>query len=249
MHNYMMELVLHDGYNPRFYKPKDDYVILADHVARSFGCQHARMMKGHPSMEHSWSTRDSLFHVELCAKSMLLSAFMDVHRCLHFANDWEDDSDADWEDVCLNKKYEASATAKHRVQFGMVEDEFNKRWKELVTYGLHINFDKSKVVGWYKSSITIGPEPKPIRTGATLHLMCVTFGPLSTYKLHVRAYGGREDEEMNKKTKTAKGNSKQKFINLLETFLPTSWVVVTLPQWIWRTWASWLRKLAERCRR
>ena len=70
-----------------------------------------------------------------------------------------------------------------------------------MTYGLHITFDESRVAGWYKSSITIGPEPKPIRTGATLHSMCFTFGPLSTYKLHVRAYGGREDEETNKKTK------------------------------------------------
>jgi hypothetical protein len=31
--------------------------------------------------------------------------------------------------------------------------------------------------------MTIGPEPKPIRTGATLHTICVTDGPLSTYKL------------------------------------------------------------------
>ena len=34
MRNYMMHIVLHDGYNPRFNKPKDDNVILADHVAR-----------------------------------------------------------------------------------------------------------------------------------------------------------------------------------------------------------------------
>ena len=111
----------------------------------------------------------------------------------------------------------------------MVEDAFNKRWKELVTYGLHIIFDESSVACWVKSSITMGPDPKPVRTGATIHLICITFRPLSTYKLHVCAYGGREDKEMNKKTKNVKGHSKQKFINLLETFLPSSWVVVTLP--------------------
>ena len=165
----------------------------------------------------------------------------------YFADDWEEDVDADWEDVDLDKKVELSATAKQRVKFGMVEDAFNKRWKELVTFGLHIMFDESMVAGWYTSSITIGPEPKHIRIGVTLHLMCVTFGPLSTYKLHVCAYGRREDEEMNRKTKNVKGNSKQKFINLLEILLPTSWVVVTLPQWIQPTWASSARKLAERC--
>jgi hypothetical protein len=219
MRNYMLHITLHDGYSPRFYKPKDDHVILADHVARFFGCQHARMMKGHPSIEHAWNTRDSLLHVGPCAESMPLAAFMDMHRCLHFADDWEEDADTDWEDVYLDEKVEATPTAKHRVKFGMVEDAFNKRWKELVTFGVHITFDESRVAGWYKSSITIGPEPKPIRTGATLHSMCVTFGPLATYKLHVRAYGGREDEEMNKKTKNVEGGkSKQKFINLLETF-------------------------------
>ena len=130
------------------------------------------MMHGHPSMVHSWSTRDSLFHVGPCAESMPLDAFMDMHRCLHFEVDWDEDADANYE------KVEPSATAKHRVKFGMVEDAFNKHWKELLTYCLRITFDESRVAGWYTSSITIGPKPKPIRIGATLHSMCVTFGPL-----------------------------------------------------------------------
>ena len=87
MRNYMMHIVQHDGYNPRFYKPKEDHVILANHVARFFGCQHARMMKGHPSIEHSWNTRDSLKHVGLYAKIMPMDAFKDMHRCLCFADD------------------------------------------------------------------------------------------------------------------------------------------------------------------
>jgi len=121
-----------------------------------------------------------------------MDAFKDMHRCLHFADDWEEDADADWEDTYLDEKVEAPATAKHRVNFGMVEDAFNKRWKELVRYGLHITFDESRVAGWYKSSITIGPEPKPIGTDAPLQLMCVTFGPLSTYKLHSWVYGSQK---------------------------------------------------------
>ena len=119
----------------------------------------------------------------------------------------------------LDKKVESLATTKHRVKFGMVEDAFNKRWKELVTYRLHITFDKNRVAGWYKSSITIGPEPKPIRTGATLSTFDVRYvWPLATYKLHVCTCSGREDEEMNRITKNVEGNSKQKFINLLVFF-------------------------------
>jgi hypothetical protein len=45
--------------------------------------------------------------------------------------------------------------------------------------------------------MTIGPEPKPIRTGATLHTVCITNGPLHTYKLFARVYGGKGDEDIN----------------------------------------------------
>jgi hypothetical protein len=53
------------------------------------------------------------------------------------------------------------------------------------------------VVGWYHSAMTIGPEPKPIRTSAALHTVCITKGPLSTYKLFARAYGGKGDKDIN----------------------------------------------------
>jgi hypothetical protein len=43
----------------------------------------------------------------------------------------------------------------------------------------------------------IGPEPKPIRTGATLHTACITNGLLSTYKLFARVYGGKGNEDIN----------------------------------------------------
>ena len=46
--------------------------------------------------------------------------------------------------------------------------------------------------------MTIGPEPKPIRTGATLHTVCITDGPLSTYKLFARTYGGKTDQDINR---------------------------------------------------
>jgi hypothetical protein len=45
--------------------------------------------------------------------------------------------------------------------------------------------------------MTIGPEPKPIQTGATLHTVCITQGPFSTYKLFARVHGGKGDEDIN----------------------------------------------------
>ena len=100
----------------------------------------------------------------------------------------------------------------------MVKDTFNTHWNELVSYGLRINFNKRRVAGWYKSSINIGPGPRLIRTGATLCSICITFGPLVTFKLHVRTYGGREDKDMNKLNPNVEGGGIQKFINLLKTF-------------------------------
>jgi hypothetical protein len=49
--------------------------------------------------------------------------------------------------------------------------------------------------------MTIGPEPKSIQTSATLHTVCVTDGPLSTYKLLARTYGGKGDEDINRHNK------------------------------------------------
>ena len=109
-------------------------------------------MRGHPSIEHSWPTRDSLRHIGPCAESMPLAASKDMHWYFHFVDDWEEDANINWEDVYLDEDVEASATAKHSVQFGMVEDAFNKRWKEFVTHGLHTTFYARRVavlVIWY----------------------------------------------------------------------------------------------------
>jgi hypothetical protein len=51
-----------------------------------------------------------------------------------------------------------------------------------VNFGKWITTDESEVAGWYHSVMTIGPGPKPIRTGATLHTVCITNGPLRTWR-------------------------------------------------------------------
>ena len=62
-----------------------------------------------------------------------------------------------------------------------------------MTAGKSLTQDESPIAGWYKSKITCGPEPKPIRTGATLHSLAVSFGILAGYKLHVRTFGGKNN--------------------------------------------------------
>ena len=66
-----------------------------------------------------------------------------------------------------------------------------------------ITTDESQVAGWYHSVMTIGPEPKPIWTSATLHTtICISGGPLSTYKLLTRVGGCKSDEDINECTKS-----------------------------------------------
>ena len=186
MRNYMSHIVRTEGFKPAYFSvnnvvPADDVTVQEDHVRRFFGCQMGRMAQGMPSIRDTWSTRDSLDSVPPVMDSMPRGAFEDMYRCLHFADDWEEEN---WEEVHPDPKSEPSPdVANHRRKFATVEDGFNARWKECVTFGRWITADESRVAGWYHSGITIGPEPKPIRTGATIHSVCVTFGELKSYKV------------------------------------------------------------------
>jgi hypothetical protein len=62
---------------------------------------------------------------------------------------------------------------------------FLKWWQAIVNPGKWITTDESRAAGWYHSVMTIEPEQRPIWTSATLHIVCITEGPLITYKLFV----------------------------------------------------------------
>ena len=87
------------------------------------------------------------------------------------------------------KEVPKEGTAQHREKDAQLEDAYNKRWQEIGNFGWWVTVDESRLAGWYPLVTAIGPEPKPIRTGLTLHSLCVTKGPLRTHKLFVRAYG------------------------------------------------------------
>ena len=65
--------------------------------------------------------------------------------------------------------------------------------------------------------MVIGPEPKPIQTGATIYILCVIHGPLRTYKLFVRTYGGESYEDLD--TKYQNTATLQKRVNLYDIML------------------------------
>ena len=221
MRNYMLHIIRTKGYKPKYYNPMIDRKIESHHVARFYGVHMARMLRGFPSMEETWSSREVIDHIAPAAESMPKDAYIDMYRCMHFSDDWEVDENGEeayWEDVQHDERYEPSPEVeRHRRKFEHVEDGFNRRWKEIVNFGWLITADESRVAGWYKSWITIGPEPKPIRTGATIHSMCVTEGDLATFKLHCRVYGGKHDEGLNKVHQNT--SSTQKWVNLYNEML------------------------------
>jgi hypothetical protein len=136
---------------------------------------------------------------------------------MHFADDWEED-DNRWDETYHNVKEEPlEDIAHHCRRFSVLEDGYNKRWQAIVNFGRCLTADESRIAGWYHSPMTIGPEPKPIRTGATLHSICVSYGDLASYKLFVRAYGSKSDgdlDHINDNTFTT-----QKWVNLYDIML------------------------------
>ena len=194
MRNYMKKRIVEDGWKPKYYT--SDKVITGDHVARFYGACLSKMLVGNRSIEQIFSTREVFDCVRPVQMSMTKNALEDLTACLHYSDDWE--SADDWDDTYPDAKVQADeSTAAHRLKHGLLEDGYNKRWQAIVNFGKWITTDESRVAGWYHSVMMIGPEPKPTRTGATLHTVCITYGPLGTYKLFARVYGGKDDEDMD----------------------------------------------------
>jgi hypothetical protein len=205
------------NWKPRYYKPDEGLIILTDHITRFYGCQLARSNDGFPSIDDSWSTRDPLEAIGPLKECMPRDAFRDMYRCMHFNDDFDEESPDEWSDVYFDKKHSSPATERHRKKFSNVEDTICQRWKEYINFGMWVTFDESRVAGWYNSAMTIGPEPKPIRTDATIHSLCVSKGDLAGYKLHARTYGGASDESLCVKRNDTV--TTQKIVTLLDTFL------------------------------
>ena len=111
MRNYMKHIIATQDYRSRYYKPDEDKHILDPHVVRFF------RVRGYPSIEDVWSTRESLKEISAATESMPKSAFGDIDHCLHFAYDWEEADGVYWSDTYLDDKVDSTDTAPHRAKF------------------------------------------------------------------------------------------------------------------------------------
>ena len=128
MRNYMIHIMRTKNFKPRHYNPSPTVGrrIEAHHVARFYGIHMARMTRGFPSIEETWSSRESLKHIGPAAECMPKDAYIDMYRCMHFSDDWEVDENGDqayWEDVAQDARMEPSPeVTRHRMKFEHIED-------------------------------------------------------------------------------------------------------------------------------
>ena len=189
--NFMLHSIKDKGWMP----------ITVDDVARFFGCQLARSLRGILLIERTWLTCESFNAIGTCMECMPKNAFQDIYTCLYFDDNW--DGDNTWDDVYADsKKCSQDKTAHHRQKFPMFKDGINRRWKECIIFGCWLNFDKSRFADWYHSPITQEPDLKLICTGATIYSLAITYGNLVLYKVHICVYGGVTDRDLGKNRTT-----------------------------------------------
>ena len=169
---------------PRFFHPilnegadnNKKIDIEPHHVERLYGVMMAGILQGDASIKDMYSTRSWFKHNAPAVDSMPRDCLQDLTWLLHFVDDWEIEEDENWDDTFYYPHYDnhedddvTDDTAPHRVKFGIIETEYVKRWQQCVKFGWWITANESRLAGWYHSGMTIGPDDKPIRTGATLH--------------------------------------------------------------------------------
>ena len=224
MRNYMAYFVMHHDFKPKYYDPMGDKkkneckYITADHVARFYRVMMARIWSNNTSIDNMWSVCKILDAVPSVKELMPQDVYTDLYRCMHFVDNWEADLDSEWEEYFMDPKVGGvGSTETHRTKFSIVKDGFDSRWQEIDNFGKWLTMVESRVAGWYKSMMTCGQEPKPIRTGATLHTLCITKGSLSIFKLHAHVYGGAEDDNLNGIHNNT--SNLQKWLNLYDLIL------------------------------
>ena len=90
MSNYMLYLIDHEGFKPKYYCPCDPVnpiCILTHHVCRLYGVKIANMLCGNRSISQMYSTIEYFHAVGPVKESVPQDAFKDLIWCMHFSDD------------------------------------------------------------------------------------------------------------------------------------------------------------------
>ena len=102
MNHDMTDIMSEKQWKPGYYCPSKGVVSTGNHMCRLYGAMLARAVSGNLSIIGMWDTRSSLRAVGVIQESLTQTAFKDLCRCTHFADDWEAD-DERWSDMYPSK--------------------------------------------------------------------------------------------------------------------------------------------------
>ncbi len=117
MQNYMIPIIQNDAFKPAHFDPFDEKYISADNVARFFGCQLGRAIKGLPSVDNCWSTREALDAVRTAKENMPCGAFPDMQQCMYVTDDWEENKGDVWTSSTVPTLPYLHTTNYHTIEF------------------------------------------------------------------------------------------------------------------------------------
>ena len=84
-----------------------------DHVARFYGVMMARIWSNNFSIDNMWSVREILDAVPCVKEWLPQDAYKGLYRCMHFVDDWEADSDSEWEKYFIDPKVGGDGSTAH----------------------------------------------------------------------------------------------------------------------------------------
>ena len=95
---------MHCGYKPKYYdlcgEKKDNICteVQAHHIAWFYGVMMARIFSSNTSIDTMFSVCECLDSVPCVKEAITQDAYKDLYCCMHFVDDWEADSNEEWED-------------------------------------------------------------------------------------------------------------------------------------------------------
>ena len=139
----MKHIIQQYGWKPKNYDrfaDKKEFAkeIEAHHVSRLYGVMMARLFASNSAIDSMFLERECFDAVGAVKECLTLTqdAFKDLYRCMYFVDNWESDTDAEWDEFFSDSKVGIHPdTATHRVKFNILEDGYNKRWQEVVNFG------------------------------------------------------------------------------------------------------------------
>ena len=127
MSNYMLYLIDHEEFKPKYYCPHDPVnpiYILPNQVCRLYGVKIANIFCGNRSIDQMYITTGYFDPVDPVKESVPPDALKDLSWCMHFSDDWDDD-------VCDSflhtKEGLKDATARHQKKYEPQPQDENRQ--------------------------------------------------------------------------------------------------------------------------